>query len=114
MANGGVIENGVKLIGEMVIPGASLLLDGDIKAGTGHAVAGIAAWALLGPARLLVSANSFSKSVTNENLHTHLLDMFKTTKSAVNNGIAGVRRRQSSVVDTTVTDTTAEAAAAPA
>ena len=32
MANGGVIENGVKLIGEMVIPGASLLLDGDIKA----------------------------------------------------------------------------------
>jgi hypothetical protein len=52
--------------------------------------------------------------VTNENLHTHLLDMFKTTKNAVNNGIAGVRRRQSSVVDTAVTDTTAEAAAAPA
>lgn len=114
MANTGVIENGVKLIGEIVVPGASLLLDGDMKGGAGHAVVGIAAWALLGPARLLVSANSYSKSVTNENLHVHLLEMFKTTKNAVSDGIAGVRKSREDTTKTVVTEAPAEAAAAPA
>ncbi len=99
MANGGVIENGVKLVGEAIVPGASLLLDGDIKAGAGHAVVGIAAWALLGPARLLVSANSFSKSVTDQHLHTHLLDMFHTTKNAVSSGVSGIRKARESAVE---------------
>jgi len=118
MANGGVIENGVKLVGEIVVPGASLLLDGDIKAGIGHAAVGLATWALLGPARLLVSANSFSKSVTGEHLHTHLLDSLNTMKNTVSEGVAGIRKTRVSTPNgagpADVTSASAEAAAAPA
>ncbi|ETW92115.1 DUF6072 family protein [Candidatus Entotheonella palauensis] len=113
MANGGVIENGVKMVGEIVLPGASLFLDGDIKAGTGHAAIGLAAWALLGPARFLVSANSFSKSVTDEHLHTHLLGMLNTATTAVSTSVSGLRKGQAGA-DDAAPDDSAEASAAPA
>ncbi|ETX01210.1 MAG: hypothetical protein ETSY1_08235 [Candidatus Entotheonella factor] len=113
MANGGVIENGVKMVGEIVLPGASLFLDGDIKAGTGHAVVGLAAWAFMGPARFLVSANSFSKSVTDEHLHTHLLGMLNTTTSTVSDRVSGLWKSRAGA-DNASTDDSAEASAAPA
>lgn len=69
-----VIGNSVKLFGEYaVIPGASLLLDGNIKLGVVHAAAGIAGRMLLGPlglpAWVLAAANSYAKSCTNKNLY---------------------------------------------
>ncbi len=102
MANSGVIENGIKLIGEAVIPGASLILDGDIKGGAGHAIVGLATATLLGPARLLVAANSFSKSVSEKHLHNHIFDLFRTSRDS----ISGTQSDRDSMADTT-----AEAAA---
>jgi hypothetical protein len=69
--NDATVTNAVKLAGEgLIAPGTSLLLDGDIKAGGAHVVAGLAAKALLGPVGwLLVAANSFSKSATGKSLY---------------------------------------------
>ena len=62
-------QNAVKLIGESFVPGASLLLDGEILAGGAHLVVGLAAKALLGPIGLgIVVANSYAKSTTGKNL----------------------------------------------
>ena len=62
-------QNAVKLIGESLVPGASLLMDGEILSGGAHLVVGLAAKALLGPIGLgLVVANSYAKSTTGKNL----------------------------------------------
>jgi hypothetical protein len=59
------VNNGVKLVGEIVLPGGALLLDGQIAPGVLHTIAGVAAVSLLGPVGLfVVKANSFSSSVT--------------------------------------------------
>lgn len=59
------VNNGIKLVGEAVLPGGALLLDGQIGPGVLHTVAGVAAVSLLGPLGLLVvKANSYSCSVT--------------------------------------------------
>jgi hypothetical protein len=70
----GVVSNGVKLLGEAFItPGSSLILDGRVGAGLLHGAIGWGAVALLGPiagpiVRLLVAANSYSKSVSEQSL----------------------------------------------
>ena len=62
-------HNAIKLVGEAFLPGASLLLDGNIVAGGAHVLLGAAAKVLLGPIGLaLVIANSYSKSTTGKNL----------------------------------------------
>lgn len=68
-----VVENGVKLVGETLLPGSSLMMDGDIKGGLGHAVFGLLARAAFGPLALAaVAADSYSKSVTGKGLLEHL------------------------------------------
>lgn len=69
--NDAVTTNAVKLAGEgLVAPGASLLIDGDIKTGGVYLLAGLAAKALIGPVGwFLVAASSFSKSTTGKNLY---------------------------------------------
>ena len=68
-----VINNGVKLIGETMLPGASLLLDGNLVNGAAHVAVGAAAAAFVAPwAVLLVVADSFSKSVSGKNLWDHI------------------------------------------
>ena len=63
------LTNGVKLVGEAILPGTSLLMDGKLGEGAAHAVAGIGARLVLGPiGALVVAADSFSKSVANKNL----------------------------------------------
>ncbi len=64
------LNDGVKLLGEVVLtPGASLLLDGNIKAGMGHVVVGMLARVIFGfPGALLVAADSYSESVTGKSL----------------------------------------------
>jgi len=69
--SGTPILNGVKLAGEvLVVPGTSLLLDGNIKSGAFHVAGAYAARALLGPiAWAYVAADSFSVSVSGKHLH---------------------------------------------
>ena len=63
------VENAVKLVGESVVPGASLLMDGKILAGGAHMVLGAWARMALGPVGLaLVIANSYAQSTTGKNL----------------------------------------------
>lgn len=66
---GGRIENAVKLAGELLMPGASLLIDGKILQGGAHAVVGTLARVALGPVGLLlVAANSYATSSTGKSL----------------------------------------------
>ena len=68
-----VINNGIKLVGETMLPGASLLLDGNLVNGAAHVAVGAAAAAFVAPwAVLLVVADSFSKSVSGKNLWDHI------------------------------------------
>lgn len=78
------ITNGVKLVGEAILPGASLLMDGKLREGAAHAVVGIGARLALGPiGALVVAADSFSKSVNDKNLWEYAPDgMFKRDASA--------------------------------
>lgn len=68
-----VVENGVKLVGETLLPGTSLMIDGDIKGGLAHAALGLLATAALGPlAWVAVAADSYARSVTGRTLVDHL------------------------------------------
>ena len=79
-----VINNGVKLIGETMLPGASLLLDGNLVNGAAHVAVGAAAAAFVAPwAVLLVVADSFSKSVSGKNLWDHVNIGKKTEQAEV-------------------------------
>src|SRR4029453_19618475 len=66
--------NGIKLLGEVVVPGASQFIDGNIKSGGLHLLGSVAAMAMLGgPGGLLISAllrgNSFTTSTLHKPLH---------------------------------------------
>ncbi len=65
-----VLFNAVRLAGEaLVLPGTSQLLDGKLGSGALHAVAGVAARSVFGPAGwLLVAANSYAKSSSGASL----------------------------------------------
>ena len=68
-----VVENGVKLVGEGILPGSSLMMDGDIKGGLAHAAVGLLVRAAFGPvAWFAVAADSYSRSVTGKGLIDHL------------------------------------------
>jgi hypothetical protein len=68
-----VIGRGIKILSEAVVPGASLVLDGEILPGAAHLIGGLVARWAFGPVGwLLVAANSYSKSVTGRSLTEHL------------------------------------------
>lgn len=72
-ASGVVVGRGIKILGEAVAPGASLVLDGKILPGAAHLVGGLVARWAFGPVGwLLVAANSYSKSVTGRSLTEHI------------------------------------------
>jgi len=80
----GMLTNGVKLVGETMLPGASLLMDGNFVNGAAHVAAGAAAVAFVAPwAVLLVVADSFSKSVSGKNLWDHVSIGKKTEQAEV-------------------------------
>ncbi len=61
--------NAIKLVGESVAPGTSLLLDGRVLAGGAHLLAGLWAKAALGPVGLaLVCINSYTTATTGKSL----------------------------------------------
>lgn len=71
--------NGIKLLGEVVVPGASQFIDGNVKSGSLHLLGSVAALAMLGgPGGLLVSAllrgNSFTSSTMHKPLHKALFE----------------------------------------
>jgi hypothetical protein len=78
------LTNGVKIVGEAILPGTSLLMDGKLADGAVHAVVGIGARLALGPiGALVVAADSFSKSVNDKNLWEYAPDgMFTREGSA--------------------------------
>jgi hypothetical protein len=67
----------VKLVGEALVPGVSLLLDGDVKGGTIHFAGGFlgkVALGSLGPAAwVYAAADSWSKSTTGKHFHQHFI-----------------------------------------
>jgi hypothetical protein len=77
-----VLGNGIKLVGEAVVPGASQFLDGRVGRGLMHAAASAVALALLGPIGGMVSlalrVNSFSTSVGDRNLFQLAADAAET------------------------------------
>jgi hypothetical protein len=74
-----VLSNGVKLVGESLIPGASLLMDGKFVEGAAHTLVGLGARAALGPIGLVVvCTDSFSKSVTNKSLYDYASEAWKS------------------------------------
>ena len=77
------LTNGAKILGESVIPGDSLLMDGQFINGAAHAAVGIFARIAMGPlAVALVCADSFSKSVTDKFLWDHVKDGIEARKQA--------------------------------
>jgi len=65
--------NGVKVVADLgVIPGASQLIEGNVKSGFLYAVGGVAARAVLGPIGWLAfGADSVSKSLSGKHLYEH-------------------------------------------
>src|SRR5689334_14148766 len=79
--------NGIKLLGEVVVPGASQFIDGNVKSGGLHLLGSVAAVAVLGgPGGLLVSAllrgNSFTTSTLHKTLYRSLFDRDADDKAA--------------------------------
>lgn len=67
------VNNAVKLAGEVIVPGGSNLIKGDLKQGAIHAVLGLVAGAWFGlPGLLLVKANSYAQAVTGRGLTDNL------------------------------------------
>ena len=71
-------ENGIKLVGEVIVPGASQFIDGDIRSGGLHLLGALASVAVLGgPAGLAVSmlvrGNSFTSSTLDKSLYRALM-----------------------------------------
>lgn len=68
--------NGVKLLGEVIVPGASQFIDGNIRSGAIHLLASVASMALLGPGGLAVSMLVRGNSFTSSTLHKPLYKAF--------------------------------------
>jgi len=67
------LKTGVQISSEIVIPGGSNLVKGDLLQGGIHAGLGIVARILFGvPGVILVSTNSLSKALTGRHLYEHL------------------------------------------
>jgi len=84
-APGTLLVNGVKVLGEVaVVPGASLIVDGQVKSGIFHAAGGLLGLAILGPVLgpltwLAVGADSYSRSVSGKTI----VDQFSKKKLAL-------------------------------
>ncbi len=67
------LKTGLQFASELVIPGGSNLVNGDLKQGGIHVALGIVAGALFGvPGLIAVAANSFTKATTGRHLTEHL------------------------------------------
>ena len=81
------VGNGIKLLGEVVVPGASQFIDGNIRNGGLHLLGAVAAMTLLGgPGGLLLSAlvrgNSYTSSTLDRTLYRSLVGERDKTEPA--------------------------------
>lgn len=68
----GTGSKAVKLVGEGLLPGASLMLEGNIKSGTLHLLGGIVGRAVFGPVGwFYAAADSYSQAQTGKHFHQH-------------------------------------------
>jgi hypothetical protein len=74
-----VIKNGAMLVGDVaILPGVSLLAEGNLKSGTLHVVGGLLARAVFGPIGwVAVAADAYTKSVTGKNIFDHFFRVEK-------------------------------------
>lgn len=78
------IDKAIKLFGEVLLPGASLLMDGKVVSGGAHVIAGAVAKAAIGPVgTAVVIANSYSESTTGTNLLKHVSKLAQNVQAAV-------------------------------
>lgn len=85
------VGNGIKLLGEVVVPGASQFIDGNIRNGGLHLLGAVAAMTLLGgPGGLLISAlvrgNSYTSSTQDKTLYRTLVGERDKTEPAPASG----------------------------
>ncbi|MCA9716989.1 MAG: hypothetical protein H6713_38010 [Myxococcales bacterium] len=67
------VPNAIKLVGDSLVPGSSLLIDGQLLAGAGHFLVGGLARTALGPLGFaLVAANSYVRSTTGKGILKHI------------------------------------------
>ena len=98
------ITNGVKLVGEAILPGTSLLMDGKLSEGAAHAVVGIGARLAFGPiGALVVAADSFSKSVNDKNLWEYAPDGLFTRENEAGGAEPGEPAAESPAAKPSVT-----------
>jgi len=75
-------KNGLKLLGESLLPGSSLMMEGQIVKGGAHTIASTLVRVVLGPFGVaLVAANSYAHSVTGKGLLAQLKEL-RPAKSA--------------------------------
>jgi hypothetical protein len=78
------LTNGVKLVGEALTPGISLLMDGKLGSGAAHVLVGfVARWALGPIGYIATAANSYSKSVNDKYLWEYVGDALKKKEAEV-------------------------------
>ncbi|HJQ27221.1 MAG TPA: DUF6072 family protein [Blastocatellia bacterium] len=67
------VKTGIDFASELIVPGGSNLVEGNLKEGVIHVVLGLVAKSMFGlPGLIAVSANSFTKATTGRHLHEHL------------------------------------------
>ena len=72
--------NGVKLLGEILVPGASHMIDGNMRTGGLHLAGALASLALLGGGGagllvgMLIRGNSYTTSTVRKPLHRAVMD----------------------------------------
>jgi hypothetical protein len=70
----GIGSKAGKLVGDLLLPGASQLVTGHVKSGVLHLVGGIVGKVFFGPVGWLYAAvDSYSQSTTDKHLHQHFL-----------------------------------------
>ncbi len=72
MVADGTGTKALKVVGEALLPGVSLIIDGDMKGGSLHVIGGLLGKTLLGPIGwAYAAADSYSKSTTGKYVHQH-------------------------------------------
>jgi hypothetical protein len=67
------VKTGLQFASEVVVPGGSHLLNGDLKQAGLHAALGLVAGAVFGlPGLIIVAANSFARATTGHHLYESL------------------------------------------
>jgi len=90
------ISNAIKLAGEVMAPGASLLMDGKILSGSAHLLVGFWSKAALGPVGVgLVMANSYATSTTGKNLLKQFTKADELTASEADKAPAAEENKES-------------------